>query len=184
MASHDEIRRVWVVLCTAYPNHAKEQSAELMAQTLRLYQRLLADIPGQVLEATALQHIASARFFPTIAELREIAVAIMAPAHTTPMEAWGKLQAALTDVRYYRYVDGYHEFPCFADPILQRVVNDMGWANLQMSADAIADRARFLQAYEAYARRAREEQMILPAVRELAQALGGGSPQPALTEGA
>ena len=183
MATDFEIKRIWALLGTAYPTYAKEQSTEMMAQTLRLYQRLLADIPGEMLEAAALQHVASSRFFPTIAELREIAVAIMAPPSTTPMEAWGKLQAAMADVRFYRYADGYHEFPHFDDPILERVVQDMGWANLTASEDTVADRARFLQAYEAYARRMREDQMLLPAVRELAQTLHVDHQPPALSAG-
>ena len=73
----------------------------------------------------------------------------------------------MASARYYRYADGFHEFPQFADPVTQRVVDAMGWGNLCASEDGTADRARFLQGYEAVAKRCQEERATLPIVREL-----------------
>ena len=80
----------------------------------------------------------------------------------------------MASARYYRYADGFHEFPVFDDPITQRVVNAMGWGNLCGSEDATADRARFLQGYEAVARRMQDDRATLPVVRELTARLSMG----------
>ena len=58
----------------------------------------------------------------------------------------------MSGYRYYRYADGFHEFPKFSI-VTQKVVDAMGWGNLCASEDG-ADRARFLQAYEVMARQA------------------------------
>jgi len=179
----DEFKAIWTVLCLAYPTWSRENSAEMMAQTLRLYYRLLRDTPAEVLEAAAIQHVATSRFFPTIAELRETVLTLSAPPTPPAMAAWGELREALADSRYYRYQDGYHESPKFANPVLQQVVDAMGFGVLQLSEDQVADRARFIQAYETFARRAREDALMLPQVRSVAQRLRGASP-PCLTASA
>ena len=43
------------------------------------------------------------------------------------MEEWGLVVETFADLRYYRYADGYHAFPEFANPITARVVQAMGW---------------------------------------------------------
>ena len=54
----------------------------------------------------------------------------MAPPAQAAIEAWGTVTAAMASARYYRYADGFHEFPQFADPVTQRVVDALGWGNL------------------------------------------------------
>lgn len=166
MATPDDIKQVWAMLIAAYPTYAKDQPAEQLRMTLKLYQRMLQDIDANVLQAATLQHIAVSKFFPTIAELRQVAGAIAAPATGTAMEGWGEVTAAMADARFYRYADGFHQIPQFS-PITQRVVDAMGWGNLCVSEDSTADRARFLQAFDVMAKRAGEERMLLPAVRDL-----------------
>jgi len=48
-------------------------------------------------------------------------------------------------------------------------VQAMGWTRLKESEDYTADRARFLQAYDTLAQRAREDGLLLPQVRELGE---------------
>lgn len=153
------------MLCAAYPNYARDNSPATLEQTLHIYQSLLADIPVDVLEATAMQHIAGSRFFPTVAELREGAMAIAAPQYPPAMEAWSEFLNA---------ADSYRPCPEFANPILNAVIRQMGWIDLCRSENQIADRAHFIQAYERLAARAREDAMLLPAVRDLSQRLATG----------
>lgn len=54
-----------------------------------------------------------------------------------------------------------------------------GISYLRQSADVVADRARFLQAYEAMRTREQEHARMLPEVRQVVQRLG---PAPALVE--
>lgn len=164
MATSEDVQKVWVMLIAAYPYYAKEQQPEQLRLTLKLYQRMLADVDMQVLQAATLQHIASNKFFPAIAELRGMCGTVAVPQLPTAMEGWGEVIDALADVRYYRYADGFHALPQFS-PITQKVVDAMGFHTLSASEDGTADRARFLQAYEVMARRMADNQALLPEVR-------------------
>lgn len=164
---------VWNLLAIAYPNFCKEQQAETLAQTLRLYWQLLADLPIEHVKTAALRHISGSRFFPTVAELREAATVLtLAPAQTA-VEAWGEVIAAMSNARYYIFEDHY-ETPEFANPITNRLVRSMGWKELCRSENAIADRARFTQAYEQLVARQRSE-------AALPDQLQAGAQAPALT---
>lgn len=166
MASTDEIKQVWNLVNVNYPSYANGLSTEVLKQQLALWQKLLADLDGELIKAAALQHIAASKWFPTVAELRTLAVQIDTPNTPAAIEGWGEVTAALSDCTYYRYADGFHHFPKFS-PVTQRVVDAMGWGNLCASEDGTADRARFLQAYEMLSKRASEERLTLPLVRDL-----------------
>lgn len=174
MATKGEVLRVWAMLCAAYPTFARDSAPDALQQTLHVYQQILADVPADVLEATALQHIASSKFFPTVAELRTIAVTLAAPQFPTPMEAWGEVVRARG--RWCRYdSNGNPPSPEYSHAIIARIVRDMGgMIYLQDSENETADRARFLEAYQTLVRREQEDAMLLPVVRDLAARLTAG----------
>lgn len=174
MATSLEIRQVYNLLAVNYPAQAAKMTPDDMSNLLALWIQLLGDIDGDVLKAAALQHMAQSQWFPAVAELRQQAGAIVAQPSSTAIEAWGEVTAAMASTRYYRYADGFHEFPKFADPITQKVVDAMGWGNLCGSEDATADRARFLQGYEAVAKRTQDDRALLPFVRDLTARLTMG----------
>jgi hypothetical protein len=162
MATTNEVHRVWAVLLSAYPSWEKESSEEKLARTLTVYERLLRDIPGEALEAAALQLIAESKFFPTVAELRAKALSLLGPTFPSPMEAWGEVKRAIS--RHGRY-----QVPEFDNPITAKVVQGMGWLSLCDSENEAADRARFMQAYDTLCRREQEDALLLPEVRKLAE---------------
>jgi CDP-glycerol glycerophosphotransferase (TagB/SpsB family) len=165
--------QVWNLLAIAYPNYCREQSAETLAQTLKLYWQLLADLPIEQLKSAALRHVATSKFFPSVAELRDAAATLALTPAQTAVEAWGEVLAAMGDVRYYIY-DDHYETPQFANPITNRLVRSMGWRDLCRSENAVADRARFTQAYEQLAARQRSE-------AALPETLQAGAHAPALS---
>jgi hypothetical protein len=174
VATELEIKQVHNLLCINYPAQAGKLSAADIGTQLALWVQLLGDLSGDVLKAAALQHMAVSQWFPAVAELRQQAGAIVAPPSSTAIEAWGEVTAAMASTRYYRYADGFHEFPKFSDPVTQKVVDAMGWGNLCGSEDGTADRARFLQGYEAVTKRTHDDRATLPFVRELTARLSMG----------
>lgn len=176
MATTGEIQAIWKILSANYVTHAKSLTPAQLEEQLQVWYAILADIPSDILRAAALQHMAGSKWFPQVAELRDIAAALLVERPATAMEEWGKVVETFSDLRYYRYADGYHEFPTFANPLTARVVAAMGWARLKESEDYTADRARFVQAYDALAARAAEDAKILPQVAAAAEAhrLGSG----------
>lgn len=171
MATPFEIQQVYNLLAVNYPAHVAKLREGDMRDQIALWVQLLGDLPSDVLKAAALQHMAVSQWFPAVAELRQQAGALTAPPAQAAIEAWGTVTAAMASTRYYRYADGFHEFPKFADPVTQRVVDALGWGNLCGSEDGAADRARFLQGYEAVAKRHETERGILPVVAELRRRL-------------
>ena len=147
-------------LFAVYPN---SQSTE---QTVAVYLRLLQDIPPEELQTIVDQCIAQNKFLPTIAELRDmhhtLTLSLMQP---TAAEAWGEVRKAITST-------GHIRIPQFDDPLVERAVAVMGWRELCISENQIADRARFLQIYGQLEQRKTQNEKLLPPARQLAEQNG------------
>ncbi len=137
MAAFETITRVLAVASAAYPNF------DLKPETVRVYLKLLADLPDELLEEASLAHIAQSTFFPTIAELRTAACEILDRRHPVPtgLEAWSEVEEQIRRI-------GYTGHPEFHHQLIGRLVDSMGWRNLCHSENLVADRAHFLTAYE------------------------------------
>ena len=71
MAAFETITKVLAVVSAAYPNF------DLKPETVKVYLKLLADLPDELLEEASLAHIAQSTYFPTVAELRSAAVELL-----------------------------------------------------------------------------------------------------------
>jgi hypothetical protein len=170
MATEEEVLYVLAILSAAFPNF------QMADQTPEVYVRLLEDIPKEVLEAGALDHISRSVFFPKVAELRKAAADIAMNKQGIPIatEAWGEATKAM---RYY----GRNNKPDFDNPILEKTIEALGWYDLCMSTNAVADRARFIEAYNAFIEKQSMGAVTLPEVKRLTLGLGEKSKQ--LTDG-
>ncbi len=150
------ITEVLTVLISAYP------ATKLTPQAVSVYERILSEVPIEALEAATLQHIATSRFFPTVAELREMALELASPQyqHLTPDEAWGVVKDAFRRFGQYRT-------PEFADPMVAKVVSLMGWKELCASENQVADRAHFMTMYQRMLEREKEDVALVGPAREL-----------------
>lgn len=169
MATREEVLRILAVTAAAYPNF------NLQEETIRVYTRLLADIPVEALEAGALQHVSASKFFPTVAELRDCAFAIVAGEDRVPSayEAWGMVQAEIRRI-------GSYSRPDFGQTAIQRAVEIMGWRELCLSDQPEYDRAHFFRVYDSLVSRQRADTRLLPSVR---QAIQSAADRLSLTEG-
>ena len=80
--------------------HAKSLSAAQLAEQLEVWFALLSDLDAELLGAAALQHMAASKWFPTVAELREIVAALLSERPPTAMEEWGMVVETFSDLRY------------------------------------------------------------------------------------
>lgn len=167
MATAETVSRVWKMLTRAYPDHAAKHLAGSEAvETMRLYQRILDDIPDALVEAACVEHIAQSQWWPKASELRERAGALRFAKldRLTPIEAWGVAkQCALS----HNWNSG--------DPIIDRVMGSLGWNDFCQSErdDEASWRARFMSGYEQLAereyQRATEHPIVTDARRILAE---------------
>jgi hypothetical protein len=125
-----------------------------------------------VLEAAALQCLASCRFFPTIAELREAVFAMLPQANAlTAGEAWAEVMREIRRTG----ADQHHGPPQFSSPVVAETVASLGWRNLCLSENEVADRAHFMRVYDSLANRVQSQIRMLPQVRQVAAALTVGT---------
>ena len=91
MATPETVSRMFVLLRANWPTY------ELTAETPRVYEELLADIPDRLLELAVKDCLARLTYFPKIAELREAALSILEDRLGIPTAAaaWGEVSKAM-----------------------------------------------------------------------------------------
>lgn len=75
-------------------------------------------------------------------------------------EAWYEVTSNISHV-------GSYGVPQWSTPAIQMAVNAIGWNNLCMSENQMADRAHFIKIYGATQERAKREQFVSPIIKEL-----------------
>lgn len=160
MASDDEILTLFNMLKANYHYALRDLDASQISDLQMIWCETLKDVDYGLLKAAALQHVSISKWFPTVAELRQAAADIISPDHRmTAMEAWGEVSRQIRTI-------GHCGRPEFTNPLIRQLVTDLGWLNLCRSEMPAADRARFMQGYEALVARAREDLVELPQVSE------------------
>lgn len=153
-----EIRKLVTVMVAAYP------TTKAQDDTVRIYERMLADLEYPVANAAVEQLLATSKWMPTVAEIRDRVMSLTAGEVRAGGEAWGSVLKAIAAMGRNR-VPGV-DF-AFADPVVLEAVRAMGWVNLCDSDNATADRARFVELYDALAVKFRRWQLSegLPAMQ-------------------
>lgn len=119
----------------------------------RLYAQHLADLD---FEATvlAIDRLAkTAKWLPTVAEIRETVLAVTQGPKRIGSEAYSDVLNAI------RFVGSYG-VPTFEDPCVGECVRLMGWRNLCRGENEAADRARFIELYDGLQDRARADVVV------------------------
>jgi hypothetical protein len=139
MATVEKFTALFGALIAAFPE------AQILPNTVPVYSAALADIPDDDLARAVAEHIAHARKFPAIAELRELALAGRCP---NEGEAWAEVRRAFT-----RF--GRAGKPAFSHPLILAAVEAIGWRALCDSTqeNEPLDRAHFLRVYRQLADR-------------------------------
>lgn len=157
---------ILAVLAAAYPRF------ELPIATIEVYEQSLADIPVDALHAATLDMVAESKFYPTVAEIRKSAFALMAEQEGTP----GAYEAWELTLRYVRQGRGHPIVAQSRDwdipPLIERAARQVGgWAYLAQADNVAADRARFLEAYERALEKRDYMARRLPQITALADAM-------------
>ena len=139
MGTNEMFTNLFSALIAAFPD------APILPNTIPVYLAALGDIPDEDLARAVAEHIAHARKFPAIADLRELALIVRFPSEG---EAWAEVKRAFL---YF----GRGNKPSFSHPLISAAVEAIGWRTLCDSGqDSEAlDRAHFMRAYRALAER-------------------------------
>ncbi len=149
-------KSVLMQLFAAYPN------TQVGEQTIIVFLRNLSDIPVEELQVVVDQAIATERFLPGVAVLRDMWHALTTnPNQMDGEEAWGLVQAEIRRI-------GSWGTPAFSDERTAKAVQAMGWLNLCQSDAPGVERAQFMRIYNSMAQRAERIDKLLPQAKALA----------------
>lgn len=168
--THDETVKLIALLVVAYPNHEKFRDEKHIQMTVALWEQMFAGDAFRLVQLATEKHIATSKWPPSIAELRDIIADITMPGVLPPDEAWREVTKLLAiHERLYQPTSDY------LPPEIAEAVDTVGYDELQAihraaangaSSKAGLDRVAFLQAYEAIRMRKREQGALPAAVRE------------------
>lgn len=144
-----ETSEIVVKLMTAYPRQ------EITPETLETYCQMLGDLDAEAAMRAAVEHMATSKYFPTIAEIR-----------TAVVEA--ELQLPPTDeaytevIRRIRKVGRDGLWTSDLCPAVVDAVKAVGWLSMCNSTAPGVERAAFVKFYEAAKERAIQDRNLKP----------------------
>lgn len=160
------------VIKAAYPNQGIMPSKE----SLDVWYGMLKDLDYVPVRNAVQEIIATSKYAPSIAEIREKATQRV----TEQVPEWGDAwEEVLKAIRRYGYMQELDALNSMSE-ITRRCVKRLGWQNICMSENITADRANFRTIYEKEMQSKRTEMQIPISVRNekmilLEQAIGNVS---------
>jgi len=161
LTRHETIELL-AVLQAAYHRFYADTTQKQRDEAVSVWNIMLSDIPLEVAKLALYRLIATLKFPPTIAEMRESIATVRYEPLPDAGDAWGEVNQAIKRYGGYREKEALESL---REPV-RSVVQRMGWQELCTSENDIADRAHFLRIYEAMERRTHEHQQLPRALRE------------------
>ena len=165
MTRSDAIKLVGLII-TAYPGSDKFNDHKAISNAVSMWQEFFEDDDMAIVVLALKKHIATCKFPPNIADIKEIMLEICACDIIPPNEAWAVVAL---------HIDNSSEFENLTAPerifptAIARTIKSVGYRNLQdlrlrrsdhSGKKAGLDRAAFLQAYEPEYERERKNAML------------------------
>ena len=174
MASRKDITEICTMLANTFPRH------KLGRETVQVYYDLLKDLPAETLKAASIECATSSPFFPSVYELRKAAVNLHKRADNVPSaaEAWEEICGAPAHGEHERIIkdDGVYVIEVskyvFSHPLVEKVARNMGWPKKFWTNSLMADRSRFMNAYESNLDKSSAEARSVPAVMNYIERTG------------
>jgi len=154
-----EAAKLVVIIAAGWPR------PEMKTGTRDIYEQMLLDLDFEVAKRAVARLTATAKFLPSIAEIREAALEVTAGPRRIGMEAWGDILEARQKVGFKQVSQGDWTpsdaplaVPTFEDPIVAACVERMGGWRAFENVDF--DRGKFCELYDTLAQQARKEQQV------------------------
>ena len=132
-------------------------------QAMELWFRQLQDIPYKVAEIGLNKWVATNKWSPSIADIREVCASVSEPDVPDWGDAWEEVINAISRFGMYRADDAVESMT----PLTAQAVKRIGFVNICTSENASADRANFRIIYEQLAQRKKEDMQIPQVIKDL-----------------
>lgn len=152
------------IVVTAYPNSDKFPNGEAVANTVNLWANYFADDDWRIVALAVSQHVATNKWPPSIAEIRERIADLTRPDLAPPDEAWRLVSEWMHNTSEYGD-DSADIFPAIIAETIKACGGKSGlWALLRQqygySGKAGLDKLTFMQLYEPRYQRERQRAMM------------------------
>lgn len=154
-----EIKKLIGYATANFPNMQEKD----MRPTAVLWEKMLSDIPYPLAEKALQKVLSTAKFFPTIADIREAAVAISQPLPMTAAEAWGQVMDAINKFGSYRAREAME----WLSPEVSAMVKRFGFVDICRSEQIDVIRGQFIKLWESQSKREKEMSALPAPIREL-----------------
>ena len=142
--------------------------------SMELWYRSLKDIPYRLAEVFLQKWVASEKWSPSIAEIRKGCAEIVTEETPDWAAGWSEVLKA---VGRWGYMQEEQALESMTE-ITRMTVERLGWKNICMSENEVADRANFRNVYEQIAKKETERRQIPQVLEEtIAKIKSGAVPQ-------
>ena len=152
-------------LRTYYPREALLPNQ----QAMELWYRELQDIPYTVAEAGLRKWVATNKWSPSIADIREITVEVAHGDIAEWGEGWEQVLKAIRLYGTYREAEAMSSL----DELTRTCVERLGFKNICMSENIATERANFRMMYEQLAERKKKQQQMSVPLQRLISGMKG-----------
>ena len=140
--------------------------------SLKVWYHMLKDLTYEQVSTASYKYMATGKFPPTIAEIREAALQATHPdAEKSWSDGWEQLMKAIRRFGYYQQEEAFASM----DDITKTVARRLGWKELCMSENIMADRANFRMAYEQEQNKAKEKAVLPEGLQRQIETMQGRS---------
>ena len=157
------------LLRTAFPRFYSDMGDESNAlkETVEIWHLMLSDTTFDVAQVALYKLIATCKFPPSIAEMRECIAVVINPAIPDPGEAWMEVTTAISYYGYMRQEEALASMSKYTRKTVERI----GWRALCHGENEMADRAHFFKIYETMVRRIEQDRLLPTGLQEAITAM-------------
>ncbi|MEY8321883.1 replicative helicase loader/inhibitor [Lachnospiraceae bacterium 46-61] len=154
--TREEVTQVLAVLKANYSGALKDITRQEAEGKINLWITMFADTDKEMMNLAIRKIIATSKYFPTVAEVREVLAEINSIRVIDSGEAWGEVISAIRNYGWSREGEALENM----SENTRNVVKRMGWMNLCKSENIVTDRAHFLKIYESEEKRQKEKNAL------------------------
>ena len=149
-------RREFAVFASALRTYYPRENLLPNDHAMELWFRQLEDVPYQLAEVALQKWVATNKWSPSIAEIREMTVSITDGEMPDWGEGWEQVLRAIRRCGSYDQASAMD----MLDDVTRKCVERLGYRNLCMSENINQDRANFRMLYEQIAERKKKEAVL------------------------
>lgn len=155
-------KREFAVFADALRTYYSKENILPNAPAMELWYRELQDIPYELAELVLRKWVATNKWSPSIAEIRDTAATITSGEDLTWGESWERVLTAVRRFGSYNIPEALESL----DPITRKCVDCIGFREICLTEEIMATRAQYRQIFETISKREQENRRISAPVLE------------------